>query len=56
VARVLAGVAARARGRRARRRLRTALAELTDELVVAPVRAEIGAYAKALDGLARARR
>ncbi|HEY6933716.1 MAG TPA: GTPase [Marmoricola sp.] len=56
VARVLIGVGARARGRRARRRLRAAMAELTDELVVAPVRAEIGAYAQALDGLARARR
>jgi len=54
VSRVLVGIGARARARRARRRLRTAMAGLTDELVVEPVRAELAAYARAVDGIARA--
>ena len=55
VSRVLVGIGARARARRARRRLRAAMAELTDELVVEPVRTELAAYARAVDGLSRAR-
>ena len=55
VSRVLVGVGARARARRARRRLRASMVELTDELVVEPVRAELEAYGQAVDGLARAR-
>jgi len=55
VSRVLVGLGARARARRARRRLRAAMAELTDELVVEPVRVELTAYGRAVDGLARAR-
>jgi hypothetical protein len=54
VSRVLVGLGARARARRARRRLRAAMAALTDELVVEPVRAELAAYGRAVDGLARA--
>ncbi|HET8560723.1 MAG TPA: GTPase [Marmoricola sp.] len=53
--RVLVGIGARARAKRARRRLHATMAELTGELVVEPVRAELTAYEQALDGLARAR-
>jgi hypothetical protein len=53
--RVLVGIGARARATRARRRLHATMAELTGELVVEPVRAELTAYEQALDGLARAR-
>jgi GTP-binding protein EngB required for normal cell division len=55
LSRVLVGIGARARARRARRRLRARMAELTDELVVEPVRAELESYARAVDALARAR-
>ncbi|HET8602851.1 MAG TPA: ABC transporter [Marmoricola sp.] len=55
VSRVLVGIGARARARRARRRLLAAMAELTDELLLEPVRVELAAYARAVDGLARAR-
>jgi GTP-binding protein EngB required for normal cell division len=53
--RVLVGIGARARARRARRRLHAAMAGLVDELVVEPVRAELDAYARAVDALDRAR-
>ncbi|HEU4567686.1 MAG TPA: GTPase [Marmoricola sp.] len=55
VSRVLVGLSARARARRAGRRLRARMAELTDELVVGPMRAELEAYGRATDGIARAR-
>ncbi|GGF57841.1 hypothetical protein GCM10011519_34690 [Marmoricola endophyticus] len=48
------GAVARSRARRADRRLRSAIAEVTDELVVAPVSAELDAYRRAREGIARA--
>jgi hypothetical protein len=49
--RVLVGRSARKRARRADRRLRAAVDEVTDELVVAPLRAELDAYQRTIDGL-----
>jgi hypothetical protein len=52
--RVLVSATARSRARAADRRLRTAIAGVADELIVAPVRAELAAYDQVRDGLARA--
>ena len=52
--RLLVSATARSRARSADRRLRSAIAEVADELVVAPVRAELTAYDEVRDGLARA--
>ena len=52
--RLLVSATARSRARSADRRLRTAIAEVADELVVAPVRAELAAYDEVREGLARA--
>ena len=52
--RLLVSATARSRARSADRRLRSAIAEVADELVVAPVRAELAAYDAVRDGLARA--
>jgi hypothetical protein len=49
--RVLVGRSARKRAARADRRLRTAVDEVTDELVIAPLNAEIDAYATTTNGL-----
>jgi GTP-binding protein EngB required for normal cell division len=49
--RILVGRSARKRARRADRRLRAAVDEVTDELVVAPLQAELDAYQRTLDGL-----
>jgi hypothetical protein len=49
--RVLVGRSARARARRADRRLREAVDEVADELVIAPLQAEIDAYRVTTDGL-----
>ncbi len=54
VSRVLAGLGARARARSADRRLRSAIAEVTERLVVEPVEAELDAYRSTRDGLAAA--
>jgi hypothetical protein len=54
--RVLVSATARSRARAADRRLRTAIAAVADELIVAPVRAELAAYDQVRDGLARALR
>jgi hypothetical protein len=54
VCRLLVAATARSRARSADRRLRAAIAEVADELVVAPVRAELAAYDAVRDGLARA--
>ena len=54
--RVLVAATARRRARVADERLRTAIGEVSDELVVAPVRAELAAYSKTLEGLATALR
>ena len=56
VCRVLVAVTARRRARAADRRLRTAISEVSQELVVAPVEAELAAYTQVRDGLAAALR
>ncbi len=52
--RLLVSATARSRARSADRRLRAAIAEVADELVVAPVRAELAAYNTVREGLTRA--
>jgi hypothetical protein len=54
VCRLLVSATARSRARTADRRLRAAIAEVSDALVVTPVRAELAAYNAVRDGLARA--
>jgi GTP-binding protein EngB required for normal cell division len=49
--RILVGRSARKRARRADHRLRAAVDEVTDELVIAPLRAELDAYQRTVDGL-----
>jgi hypothetical protein len=56
LSRVLAGWSARLRARAAQRRLRAAIAEVTEELVVAPIETEIDAYRATRDGIAAALR
>ena len=56
VCRVLVGLTARRRASSADRRLRAAIREVSDELVVAPVEAELEAYAAVRAGLAQALR
>ena len=56
VCRVLTGVSARAKARSADRRLREAISEVTERLVIEPIEAEIGAYRATRDGLAAALR
>jgi hypothetical protein len=55
LSRVLVGVGARSRARRADRRLRAAAREVTEELVVAPVDAVLADYQVAVEGLRQAR-
>jgi GTP-binding protein EngB required for normal cell division len=55
VCRVLVRMGARSRAARAERRLRGAIAEVTEELVVEPIAAELAAYKRVRDGLAAAR-
>ena len=52
--RLLVSATARSRARAADRRLRSAIASVADELVVAPVRAELAAYDDVRQGVARA--
>jgi GTP-binding protein EngB required for normal cell division len=52
--RILVSATARSRARSADRRLRAAIAEVADDLVVAPVRAELAAYDEVREGLGRA--
>ncbi|HEY3530840.1 MAG TPA: GTPase [Nocardioides sp.] len=54
--RFLVSATARSRARTADRRLRSAIATVAEELVVAPVRAELTAYDTVREGLARALR
>jgi hypothetical protein len=49
--RVLVGQSARRRARRADRRLRAAVGEVTDELVVTPLVAELDAYRRTTEAL-----
>ncbi|WP_185995051.1 YfjP family GTPase [Nocardioides campestrisoli] len=54
--RVLVSATARRRARVADKALRDAIGEVSDELVVAPIRTELDAYGQAVDGLATALR
>jgi GTP-binding protein EngB required for normal cell division len=54
VSRLLVGWGARARAHRAERRLRSAIDQVAEELVVAPIEHEVAAYATARAGLRRA--
>ena len=56
LSRLLTSLGARRRARTADRRLHAAVAEVTEELVVAPIEAEIEAYRRTRDGLAAALR
>jgi GTP-binding protein EngB required for normal cell division len=56
VCRLLVGLTARSRSRTADRRLREGIAGVTEEVVVAPVRAELAAYGAARAGLETALR
>jgi GTP-binding protein EngB required for normal cell division len=55
LSRVLIAVGSRARARRAERRLRAAVAEVAQRLVVDPVDAELAAHRQTFEGLRRAR-
>jgi len=55
LSRVLIAVASRSRARRAERRLRAAVAEVAQRLVVDPVDAELAAHRRTWEGLRRAR-
>ncbi|MGN6251140.1 MAG: GTPase [Marmoricola sp.] len=55
LSRFLVGLGASARAARAERRLRGAVEQVTQELVVAPMEAELAAYGRARQGLAQAR-
>lgn len=55
LARILVGASARGRARRAEDRLLRVVEEVTEAMVVAPLRAELDAYATTVDGLRRAR-
>ncbi len=56
LSRLFTSVGARRRARSADRRLRAAIGEVTEELVVEPIEAELEAYRRARDGLATALR
>ena len=55
VSRVFISVGAKARARKAEKRLRAAVAEVAEELVVVPVAAELAAHRTTHDGLRAAR-
>ena len=54
VCRVLTGLSARAKARSADRRLRAAIGEVTERLVIEPIEGEVSAYRATRDGLAAA--
>ena len=56
LSRVFSNIGAHRRAGSANRRLRAAITEVTQELVVEPIEAEIEAYRRARDGLAAALR
>ena len=55
MSRVLISIGAKSRARRAERRLRAAVAEVAEELVITPVAAELAAYGQTWEGLRTAR-
>jgi hypothetical protein len=56
LSRVFVSISARAKARTAERRLRSAIEEVTERLVVEPIEAEVAAYRATRDGLAAATR
>ncbi|MFT4010439.1 MAG: 50S ribosome-binding GTPase [Nocardioidaceae bacterium] len=54
VFRWLGGLRARSKARAANRRLRDAISDVTEELVIAPIETEVAAYSRARSGLAAA--
>jgi hypothetical protein len=54
VSRLLVGLGAKARARSAEKRLRTAIATVTEKMILQPVDVELDAYRKAREGLQRA--
>jgi predicted ABC-type sugar transport system permease subunit len=56
LSRLLVSVGARRKARSADRRLRGAIGEVTEELVIEPIESELDAYRRARDGLATALR
>ena len=56
LSRVFSNMGAHRRARTADRRLRSAIAEVTEELVIGPIEVEVEAYRRARDGLATALR
>ena len=55
LSRVLISFGAKSRARKAEKRLRAGVAEVAEELVVAPVAAELAAYRQTWEGLRKAR-
>jgi hypothetical protein len=55
LSRVLISFGAKARARKAEKRLRAGVAEVSEELVIEPVRAELAAYRQTWEGLRKAR-
>jgi hypothetical protein len=55
LSRVLISVGAKSRARKAEKRLRVGVAEVAEELVIAPVAAELAAYRQTWEGLRKAR-
>jgi len=53
--RVLISIGSKSRARRAEKRLRAGVAEVAEELVIAPVVAELAAYRQTWEGLRTAR-
>ena len=52
---MLISVGAKSRARKAEKRLRAGVAEVAEELVIAPVAAELAAYRQTWEGLRKAR-
>ena len=54
VSRVLVGMSARSRARAAEKRLRSAIGEVTERMILQPIETELDAYRRAREGLRRA--
>jgi hypothetical protein len=54
VSRVLVAISARSRARAAEKRLRNAIGQVTERMILQPIDAELDAYRKAREGLQRA--
>jgi GTP-binding protein EngB required for normal cell division len=55
LSRALINIGSKGRSRKASRRLRAAVRQVTDDLVIGPIETELAAYARAREGLQRAR-